>query len=40
LLRFNMEVLFARKSPVGYYSFPLIVGATGPVFASNLELLF
>lgn len=40
ILRFNAETIYVRRSPVGYQSFPLVVGATGPVFMGNMELYF
>ena len=40
LLRFNPEVSVVDQSPVGYLSYPLVVGADGPVFMMNIELSF
>jgi hypothetical protein len=40
LLRFSPEIIFVDRSPVGYSSFPLVVGADGPVFMMNIELFF
>lgn len=40
VLRLNGEALYARNSPVGYLSYPLVVGANGPVYMANLELFF
>jgi hypothetical protein len=39
-LRFSPEIIFVDRSPVGYSSFPLVVGADGPVFMMNIELFF
>ncbi|ULQ51352.1 hypothetical protein [Flavihumibacter fluvii] len=38
--RVNPEVIFAKKSPVGYSSFPTSVGSNGSVFMINLELFY
>lgn len=38
LLRFNVDVDYVNRSPVGYLAYPLAVGAKGPIFFSNLEL--
>lgn len=40
LLRVNSEILYMRKSPVGYASVPAQVGGNGYVFQTNLEMLF
>jgi hypothetical protein len=40
VLRWNTEVLYLHKSPVGYTSVPFAVGARGWVFHSNVELAF
>ncbi len=40
MLRLNPEVIFVEKSPVGYLSYPTLVGATGTVFMVNLELFY
>jgi len=39
-LRINPEVIFVDRSPVGYLSYPTVVGATGTVFMVNLELFY
>lgn len=40
LLRVNSELLYLHNSPVGYSSAPFTVGANGPVFYTNIELMF
>ncbi len=40
ILRFNPEIIYVDESPVGYLSYPLLVGAKGPVFMANIELYF
>jgi hypothetical protein len=40
ILRFNPEFIYVDESPVGYLSYPLQVGAKGPVFMANIELYF
>ena len=40
LFRLNAEVIGVDRSPVGNFSSPLIVGATGMVFVTNLEMFF
>jgi hypothetical protein len=40
ILRFNPEFIYVDESPVGYLSYPLLVGANGPVFMMNIELFF
>ena len=40
VFRVNADLVYVRESPVGYLSFPLVVGANGPVFMTNLELFF
>jgi hypothetical protein len=40
VVRWNNEVLYLYKSPVGYTSVPFVVGGKGPVFHSNLEMAF
>lgn len=37
-LRLNAEVLRVDNSPVGYLSYPLVVGSNGTVYMVNLEL--
>ncbi|MBK0404691.1 hypothetical protein I5M27_16980 [Adhaeribacter sp. BT258] len=39
-LRINSEVISVERSPVGYLSYPTVVGATGTVFMMNLELFY
>jgi hypothetical protein len=38
IFRLNSELIYADESPVGYLSYPLLVGAKGPVFMLNLEM--
>ena len=40
VVRWNNEVLYLHKSPVGYTSVPFAVGGKGWVFHSSLELAF
>jgi len=40
VLRVNAEGIVVRRSPVGNLSSPLLVGANGFVFVSNIELFF
>ncbi|WCT14460.1 hypothetical protein [Mucilaginibacter jinjuensis] len=40
VLRINPEVMFEHHSPVGYLSYPTVVGANGTVFMANVELFF
>ncbi len=40
ILRFNPELIYVDSSPVGYLSYPLLVGSNGPVFMMNIELFF
>jgi len=40
ILRFNAELLYAYHSPVGYLAYPIPVGATGPTFMANVEMMF
>lgn len=40
VIRVNNEFLYLYKSPVGYTSVPFVVGGTGLVFHSNLEMAF
>ncbi|SDY56488.1 hypothetical protein SAMN05444397_101952 [Flavobacterium aquidurense] len=40
VLRINPEVLYVENSPVGYLSYPTVVGANGIVGMLNLELFF
>ena len=39
-IRFNGEVIFVENSPVGYLSYPTVVGANGTVFMLNMEFFF
>ncbi len=40
MFRVNPEVIFIHNSPVGYYSYPTVVGANGTIFMLNLELFY
>jgi hypothetical protein len=40
VVRWNTEFLYLYRSPVGYTSVPFVVGGTGPIFHTNLELAF
>jgi hypothetical protein len=40
VIRVNNEFLYLYKSPVGYTSVPFVVGGTGLVFHSNVEMAF
>ena len=40
VVRWNTEWLYLRNSPVGYSSVPFVVGGSGNVFHSSLELAF
>jgi hypothetical protein len=40
VVRVNNEFLYLYRSPVGYSSVPFVVGGTGLVFHSNVELAF
>lgn len=40
LVRLNAELLYLDRSPVGYSSVPFVVGGTGLVFQTNLEMAF
>lgn len=40
VIRVNSEFLYLYKFPVGYTSVPFVVGGTGPVFHSTLEMAF
>jgi hypothetical protein len=39
-VRLNTELMYVKKSPVGYTAYPYPVGATGVVFHANLEMNF
>lgn len=39
-LRFNPEVIFADRSPVGYFSYPTVVGANGITYMISMELFY
>jgi hypothetical protein len=39
-LRLNPEFIYVENSPVGYLSYPLLVGARGPIFMFNLEIFY
>lgn len=38
--RINGEYLNTKRSPVGYFAYPTVVGANGSVFMLNLELFY
>jgi len=38
--RMNGEYIYSKGSPVGYYAFPTVVGATGSTIMLNLELYY
>ena len=40
VVRWNTEILYLQKSPVGYTSVPFALGGNGPVFDTNVELAF
>jgi hypothetical protein len=40
LVRINTELLYLKKSAVGYSSIPYAVGGDGPVFSTNVEMKF
>jgi hypothetical protein len=40
VVRWNNELLYLNRSPVGYTSVPFALGDTGLVFHTNLELAF
>lgn len=40
MMRINPEIMFVNRSPVGYLSYPTVVGATGSVLMLNLELYY
>ncbi|GAO45433.1 hypothetical protein [Flavihumibacter petaseus] len=40
VFRINPEVIFSNHSPVGYYSYPTVVGAKGTIYMINLELFY
>jgi hypothetical protein len=40
IIRINPEILFANKSPVGYASYPTVVGAKGTIYMINVELFY
>jgi hypothetical protein len=39
-IRWNNELLYLRRSPVGALSLPFVVGGDGVVFHSNFEVFF
>ncbi len=39
-LRLNVEYIYAHQSPIGYTAVPQLVGATGSIFSTNLEMSF
>lgn len=40
IFRINPEIIFTKNSPVGYYSYPTVVGANGTIFMLNAELFY
>ncbi len=40
VFRINPEVMYSRHSPVGYSSYPTVVGANGTGFMVNMELFY
>ena len=40
VVRINGEAIFVDESPVGNLSSPLLVGADGVVFVTNVEMYF
>ncbi len=40
VFRINPEVIFVNRSPVGYLSYPTVVGATGTIMMINMELFY
>ncbi|MEK6481037.1 hypothetical protein WJR50_26075 [Catalinimonas sp. 4WD22] len=38
--RINTELIHVDNSPVGYFSYPMVVGAQGVIFMLNLELFY
>jgi hypothetical protein len=38
--RINPDLSFEHRSPVGYLSYPVLVGATGPIFMLNFEIYY
>lgn len=40
VMRLSPELIFTDRSPVGYLSYPTLVGATGPILSVNLELFY
>jgi hypothetical protein len=38
--RINPDLSIEHRSPVGYLSYPTVVGATGPIFMLNFELYY
>ena len=39
-LRWNTELIYLNRSPVGGLSLPFAVGGNGPVFHTNFEINF
>ena len=39
-MRLTFETIYLDESPVGYASIPYAVGGKGPVFHTNIDLLF
>ncbi|KPQ19214.1 MAG: hypothetical protein HLUCCX10_03300 [Algoriphagus marincola HL-49] len=40
VLRVSPELIFTDRSPVGYLSYPTLIGASGPILSVNLELFY
>jgi hypothetical protein len=38
--RINPEVMFEDRVPVGYLSYPTVIGAKGPIYMINLEVFY
>ena len=39
-VRFNLEYIYDRHSPIGYFAIPQVVGGTGSIFNANVEMSF
>ncbi len=40
VFRVNPEVMFENRVPVGYLSYPTVIGAKGPIYMVNLEIFY
>ena len=40
VFRVNPEVMFENNVPVGYLSYPTVIGANGPIYMVNLEIFY